>query len=50
VKVAILTGGRGSRFAEETVYRPKPMIEIGGKPLLWHIMMHYPTFPTWLAV
>ena len=41
MKVAVLTGGLGSRFAEETVYRPKPMVEIGGKPLLWHIMMHY---------
>ena len=41
MKVAILSGGRGSRFAEETVERPKPMVEIGGKPLLWHIMKHY---------
>lgn len=44
MKVAILAGGQGSRFAEETVYRPKPMIEIGGKPILWHIMMHYYTY------
>lgn len=41
VKVAILAGGFGTRFAEETVHRPKPMIEIGGRPILWHIMMHY---------
>jgi glucose-1-phosphate cytidylyltransferase len=41
VKVAILAGGFGTRFAEETAYRPKPMIEIGGRPILWHIMMHY---------
>lgn len=37
----ILAGGRGTRFAEETWIRPKPMIEVGGKPLLWHIMSIY---------
>jgi glucose-1-phosphate cytidylyltransferase len=37
----ILAGGRGSRLAEETVARPKPMVEIGGKPILWHIMQIY---------
>ncbi|HEX4067081.1 MAG TPA: glucose-1-phosphate cytidylyltransferase [Acidobacteriaceae bacterium] len=41
MKVAILAGGLGSRLAEETDMRPKPMVEIGGKPILWHIMMHY---------
>lgn len=41
MKVAILAGGWGTRFAEETETRPKPMIEIGGRPILWHIMMHY---------
>jgi glucose-1-phosphate cytidylyltransferase len=41
MKVAILAGGLGSRLAEETEVRPKPMVEIGGKPILWHIMMHY---------
>jgi glucose-1-phosphate cytidylyltransferase len=41
VKVGILAGGMGSRFSEETEFRPKPMIEIGGKPILWHIMMHF---------
>lgn len=41
MKVAILAGGVGSRLAEETEVKPKPMIEIGGKPILWHIMMHY---------
>lgn len=41
VRVAILAGGWGTRFAEETDVRPKPMIEIGDKPILWHIMMHY---------
>ena len=38
MKVAILAGGVGSRIAEETSVRPKPMVEIGGKPILWHIM------------
>lgn len=41
MKVAILAGGLGSRLAEETEIRPKPMIEIGGRPILWHIMKHY---------
>ena len=38
MKVVILAGGKGTRLTEETVLRPKPMVEIGGKPLLWHIM------------
>jgi glucose-1-phosphate cytidylyltransferase len=41
MKVAILAGGVGSRLAEETSIKPKPMVEIGGRPILWHIMMHY---------
>lgn len=41
MKVAILAGGYGSRLAEETEVKPKPMVEIGGHPILWHIMMHY---------
>lgn len=41
MKVAILAGGKGTRLAEETSIRPKPMVEIGGKPILWHIMMLY---------
>jgi glucose-1-phosphate cytidylyltransferase len=41
VKVVILAGGRGSRLAEETELRPKPMVEIGDRPILWHIMKHY---------
>jgi glucose-1-phosphate cytidylyltransferase len=41
MKVVLLAGGLGSRLAEETEVRPKPMIEIGGKPILWHIMKHY---------
>ncbi len=41
MKVVILAGGIGSRISEESVVRPKPMIEIGGKPILWHIMKIY---------
>src|SRR5512135_351690 len=41
MKVAILAGGKGTRLAEETEVRPKPMVTIGGRPMLWHIMMHY---------
>ncbi len=44
MKVMILAGGVGSRLAEETVIRPKPMVEIGGLPILWHIMSHYASF------
>lgn len=41
MKVVILAGGFGTRLAEETEVRPKPMVEIGGRPILWHIMKHY---------
>ncbi|KKR32816.1 MAG: glucose-1-phosphate cytidylyltransferase [Candidatus Schekmanbacteria bacterium GWA2_38_11] len=41
MKVAILAGGVGTRLVEETEVKPKPMVEIGGRPILWHIMMHY---------
>ncbi len=41
MKVALLAGGLGTRLAEETEIKPKPMVEIGGYPILWHIMMHY---------
>jgi glucose-1-phosphate cytidylyltransferase len=41
MKVAILAGGRGTRLAEETEVKPKPMVTIGGRPILWHIMKHY---------
>ena len=41
MKVLILAGGQGSRLSEETTLKPKPMVEIGGKPILWHIMKIY---------
>ena len=41
MKTVILAGGFGTRISEESYLRPKPMIEIGGKPILWHIMKHY---------
>ena len=41
MKAVILAGGFGTRLSEETVYKPKPMVEIGGKPILWHIMKSY---------
>ncbi len=44
MKVGILAGGLGSRLAEETVIKPKPMVEVGGRPILWHIMKHYSTY------
>lgn len=44
MKVAILAGGRGSRLAEETDTRPKPMVEVGGHPMLWHIMKYYESY------
>lgn len=44
MKVVILAGGYGTRLSEETEIRPKPMVEIGGKPILWHIMKHYSVY------
>jgi glucose-1-phosphate cytidylyltransferase len=44
LKVVILAGGRGSRLSEETGSKPKPMVEIGGRPILWHIMKIYALF------
>lgn len=41
MKAVIFAGGLGTRISEETAIRPKPMIEIGGKPILWHIMKMY---------
>src|SRR3990167_5999975 len=44
MKVVILCGGRGTRIREETEYKPKPMVEIGERPILWHIMKYYSHF------
>ena len=41
MKAVILAGGLGTRLGEETIVRPKPLVEIGGKPIIWHIMKHY---------
>lgn len=44
MKVIILCGGKGTRLREETEFKPKPMVEIGGRPILWHIMSRYARF------
>ena len=44
MKVVILCGGQGTRLREETEFRPKPMVEVGGRPILWHIMKTYAQF------
>ncbi len=44
MKVVILAGGRGTRISEESYLRPKPMVEVGGYPILWHIMKYYSQF------
>src|SRR5450759_1028390 len=44
MKAVILAGGIGSRLSEETAARPKPMVEVGGKPILWHIMKTYAAY------
>ena len=44
VKIVLLAGGLGTRLSEETEIKPKPMVEIGGRPILWHIMKHYAHF------
>ena len=44
MKVVILAGGYGTRISEESQFKPKPMIEIGGKPIMWHIMKEYSTY------
>nr|MDP2480406.1 sugar phosphate nucleotidyltransferase [Candidatus Palauibacterales bacterium] len=43
MKAIILAGGFGTRLSEETHLKPKPMVEVGGKPILWHIMNIYAT-------
>ncbi len=44
MKVVILAGGFGTRISEESILKPKPMVEIGGKPIIWHIMKYYSSF------
>ena len=44
MEVVILCGGKGTRLSEETVTRPKPMVEIGGMPILWHIMKTFSSY------
>ncbi|MBU3700558.1 MAG: glucose-1-phosphate cytidylyltransferase [Acidimicrobiia bacterium] len=44
MKVVLLAGGLGTRLREETEYRPKPMVEVGGRPILWHIMKNFAHF------
>ena len=44
MKVVLLAGGLGTRLSEETELRPKPMVEIGGRPILWHILKHYAAY------
>ncbi len=44
MKVVIVAGGLGTRLAEETEVKPKPMVEIGGQPILWHIMKRYASY------
>lgn len=44
MKVVLLAGGLGTRFSEESQYKPKPMIEVGGMPILWHIMKSYSAY------
>tara|TARA_R110000868_G_scaffold153644_11_gene379200 strand:+ start:9654 stop:10424 length:771 start_codon:yes stop_codon:yes gene_type:complete len=44
MKVVILAGGYGTRISEESDFKPKPMIDIGGKPIIWHIMKHYSSY------
>ena len=44
MKVVLLAGGFGTRISEESQFKPKPMVEIGGKPIIWHIMKEYSYF------
>lgn len=44
MKVVLLAGGFGTRISEESAYKPKPMVEVGGQPILWHIMKEYAYF------
>ena len=44
MKLIILAGGKGTRLSEETILKPKPLVLVGGKPIIWHIMKHYSKF------
>ena len=44
MKAVLLAGGLGTRISEETIYKPKPMVEIGGRPIIWHVMKMYSHF------
>src|SRR3989344_5835901 len=44
MKVVLLCGGKGTRLREETEYKPKPLVSVGGRPILWHIMKLYSQF------
>ena len=44
MKVVILAGGQGTRLSEETGVRPKPLVEVGGKPIIWHVMKYYASY------
>ena len=44
ISLVVLAGGLGTRISEETNIKPKPMVEIGGKPILWHILKYYSSF------
>lgn len=48
MKVVILAGGYGTRISEESKFKPKPMIEIGGMPILWHMAYYERVFLLWL--
>ena len=47
MKVVILAGGFGTRISEETHLKPKPMVEIGGKPIIWHFCLRHGSFYLW---
>ncbi len=44
MKAVIFAGGYGTRLSEETIIKPKPMVKVGGKPILWHIMKNYSAY------
>ena len=50
MQVVILAGGQGTRLKEETEYRPKPLVEVGGRPIIWHIMKLYAHYGFWILL